>query len=177
MKKHLFTLLLFVVLLILLMGCNSTRVTGDPDEVPAVQTAVEVPTVDETPTKELPPATIVALIVIVGVLALSNERLVEALKKIGLIQPNQAATWQSVFGSLAIAALFLAKYLGLEGQITEPVNNLVEVATAFSLLILAFGQAGLAKLIHEVWKKIGWVADAKPKQEVTATAVLAVDRG
>lgn len=175
MKKNLFVLLLFVVLLLILVGCNSTRFASDQDDVPAAQMTIEVPAAAETPAEELPPTTVVALIVIVVVLALSNERLIEALKKLGWIQPNQAPAWQSVFGGLAIAALALAKYLGLEGQITAPVNNLVEVATGFSLFILAFGQAGLAKLFHEIWKQIGWVAKPVPKQ-LPAVAV-AIDRG
>jgi hypothetical protein len=183
MKRELSVVLLFVVLLLLLVGCNSFRVTGGLDNASAAQTTIDAPAGDssdpevteETTAEELPLSTIVALVVIVVVLALSNERLVEALKKINWIQPGQAATWQSVFGALAIAALALAKYLGLEGQITQPVNNLVEVATAFSLLILAFGQAGAAKLIHEIWKKIGWVAEIKPAAPLKLP--IAVDRG
>jgi hypothetical protein len=182
MKREISVVLLFVVLLLLLVGCNSFRVTGGLDNAPAAQAAIDAPAGDnldpeaaeEAPTEELPAGTIIALVVIVVVLALSNERLVEALKKLNWIQPDQAATWQSVFGALAIAALALAKYLGLEGQITQPVNNLVEVATAFSLLILAFGQAGAAKLIHEIWKKIGWVAEVKEKKQLVTAAV---DRG
>lgn len=186
MKRDLSIVPLFVVLLLLLIGFASYKVLA-MDDGPVSQMIVELPAKDapaaaaqvdeEAPAEELPPATIVALAVIVLVLALGNERLVESLKKIGWIQPNQAPTWQSTFGALAIAALALAKYLGLEGQITEPVNNLVEVATAFSLLILAFGQAGLAKLIHEAWKRIGWVVADKRKPDVAVTAVLAVDRG
>jgi len=170
MKRNILVGLLFVVLLLCLVGCASMRLPEATTE-PVVETAVEAAPVagqvevePEGTTEELPTSTVVALVVIVIVLALANERLVEGLKKVGWMKDGQAATWQSVFGGLAVAALALAKYLGIEGLITAPVNELVEVASAFVLLIPIFGQAGVAKLFHEGWKLIGWVADGEVKQ-------------
>lgn len=120
-------------------------------------------------------STIVSLIVIIIVVALANERIVELLIKVGLIKgEGEAATWQSVIGALAIGALALARHLGIESEVTNSVDALVQMATAFALLIPIFAQAGLAKLAHEVWKRIGWVTNAN---QVKRLAVGAVDRG
>ena len=117
-------------------------------------------------------ATIVSLIVITIVVALANERVVELLIKVGLIKgEGAAATWQSVIGALAVGALALAGHLGIESEVTNSVEALVQVATAFALLIPIFAQAGLAKLFHEVWKRIGWVTHAN------ARVLPAPDRG
>lgn len=116
--------------------------------------------------------TLISLVIITIVVALANERIVELLIKVGLIKgEGAAATWQSVIGALAVGALALAGHLGIESEVTNSVEALVQVATAFALLIPIFAQAGLAKLFHEVWKRIGWVTNAN------AGASLAPDRG
>jgi hypothetical protein len=182
MKKNVFVGLLLVVLVLALVGCASTRLPeSDAVDVPASQMVIDAPGSEqvvaveaEGAEEELPASTVIALVVIVVVLALANERLVEGLKKAGVIKDNgQSAAWQSIFGGLAIAALALAKYLGIEGLITAPVNQLVEVASAFVLLIPMFSQAGLAKLFHELWKKIGWVATTKKDAKVNQVAARA----
>jgi hypothetical protein len=184
MKRNVFVGLLLVVLVLALSGCASVRLPeSDAVDAPiglavsdaAGEQADDVVAVEAEGTEEeLPASTVVALVVIVVVLALANERLVEGLKKAGVIKDNgQSAAWQSIFGGLSIVALSLAKYLGIEGLITLPVNQLVEVASFFVLLIPMFAQAGLAKLFHELWKKIGWVATTKKDAKANQVAARA----
>lgn len=177
--KRLFVVSLMLVLVLALVGCAIVDVPEQDELVSPARLVLSVPASAvqaEESAAALPPATIAALAVIVVVLALANERLVEAFIKVGWIkQDGQAATWQSVFGALAIAALALAKYLGLENQVTAPVNALVDGATAFALLIPIFGQAGVAKLAHEGWKLIGWVTQANQVKQLALNA--AIDRG
>lgn len=118
-------------------------------------------------------ATVVSLVIITVVVALANERIVELLIKLGLIKgEGEAATWQSVIGALAIGAMALAGHLGIESDVTNSVDALVQAATAFALLIPIFAQAGVAKFAHEVWKRIGWVTTANAQ-----TQVVFPDRG
>jgi hypothetical protein len=121
-------------------------------------------------------ATVVSLVIITIIVALANERIVELLIKVGLIKgEGEAATWQSVIGALAIGALALARHLGIESDVTNSVDALVQAATAFALLIPMFAQAGVAKLAHEVWKRIGWVTQANQVKQFNISAAL--DRG
>jgi hypothetical protein len=118
--------------------------------------------------------TVVSLIVIVVIVALANERIVELLVMLGLIKGDgQAAAWQSVIGAAAVGALALAKYLGIDSNVTNSVNALVQAATALALLIPIFGQSIFAKLFHEVWKRVGWITDANHQLKLPT----AVDRG
>jgi hypothetical protein len=119
--------------------------------------------------------TIISLIVIVIIVALANERIVELLVKVGLIKGDgQAATWQSVIGAVAVGALALAKHLGIEHDVTNSVDALVQAATALALLIPIFGQSIFAKLFHEVWKRVGWVTEANHQLKPNHTMA---DRG
>lgn len=169
--KKLSLVLLFVVLLSL-SGCSSRFIVADLGPEPTVEVEedavveeveteeVEVEEVAaeevEAEPSELNVQNLIILVVLVVIVALGNERITELLKRVGLVKNNYAAVWQTVIGSVVFAALALAQYMGLENQLTQAVDALVEFATAAAVMIPIFAQSAVAKWLHEQWKVIGF---------------------
>lgn len=157
--------MLFVLIILSLVACDTTWEavqTGEPPEdAPTALTskvAAEEP-VNDTPVEPAPLPSVTQLVILgllVVMVALGNERITELLKKVGLIKDGYAAVWQTVIGAVAFAAIALAKYLGLENQLTDSVNALINFATALAVIIPIFLNSLLAKYFHQLWKGVGF---------------------
>lgn len=185
MKK--LTLLFVLALLVIgLVACDGLPViitdadtlVVESEPVPAtmveVQVDEEAPEVDEVPTIGLNQLLILAVLTIM--VALSNERITELLKKLGIVKPGYSAVWQTVIGSVAFAALSLAQYLGIENQLTGSVDALVEFASALAIVVPIFAQSVIAKYVHDIWKGIGFNYSF-PKAIAAVTISNKPDRG
>lgn len=167
MLKKLMLVAVLVLLAISLAGCDGLPIiitdaetlVVESEPVPAAVVEVYADEVVEEETEEVPTIglnQLLILAVLTVMVALSNERITELLKKLGVIKAGYSAVWQTVFGSVAFAALALAQYLGIENQLTGSVDALVEFATALAIVIPIFAQSVIAKYVHEVWKKVGF---------------------
>ena len=163
MFKKLLLAVLPIVIVLSLVGCDGLPVVV----VDSQQDIVDVTNSDSL-VSEIEPAnattdaepdtttTVVILIILVVAGAIFDERMTELLKKLGLVKDGYAAVWQTCAAAVIVIVVAISKHFGIENQMSQAVDALVEFASAAALLIPIFGQSVVAKLIHSAFKDIGF---------------------